>query len=129
MGCDIHVHVEIKLNGKWEHYSVISLERSYILFGKMAGVRSDEVEPIAQPRGLPSDMSVVTVHDAEYWGRDGHTHSWLTREEAGEVQKWYKEKFGNHAPLFGYVFSSYIRSDLGHVPEVTDVRIVLWFDN
>lgn len=74
MGCDCHAHVEIKINGKWENYSTCRPRRNYALFAKMAGVRNyDEIVPIAPPRGLPSDISVVTKFDFDNWDSDGHT--------------------------------------------------------
>ena len=78
MGCDIHVHFEIKLNGKWEHYSNPSIDRNYELFAKMADVRNDyenPIIPISFPKGLPKDLSVVTKFEVDHWGSDGHSHS------------------------------------------------------
>ena len=40
MGCDIHLHAEIKVNGKWEHYAHPHIRRDYRLFAKMASVRN-----------------------------------------------------------------------------------------
>lgn len=140
MGCDIHVHVEVKIKDKWEHYSVLHIGRSYSLFAKMAGVRGGET-PISQPRGLPQDISVVTAFDNAEWGVDGHSHSWLSAVEAGEVQRWYEEQCGeldfSRPPLFGYLFGNYIDSyvkypeDGKHLRELgyEDARVVFWFDN
>ncbi len=136
MGCDIHLHVEVKIHGKWEHYNHPYIHRNYGLFCKMAGVRRDDEspEPISEPRGLPDDLSVTAKFDDDYWIGDGHSHSWLSAEEAHEVQEWYERNDGadKHPPLFGYVFGNDIGS--GQVEDLkesglTDCRIVFWFDN
>lgn len=132
MGCDIHLHVEVKIKGKWEHYNNPYISRNYRLFAKMAGVRAEKYdEPIAQPRGLPADLSLVTQFDATYWGEDGHSHSWLSDAEAGEAQKTEERE---HPPIFGYLFGSYIDSYIKYPDEQLNemgyeaARVVFWFD-
>ena len=40
MSCDIHLHVEVKVNGKWLHYDKVGMHPFfYEMFAKMAGVR------------------------------------------------------------------------------------------
>ena len=51
MGCDIHLHVEVKIKGKWLHYNHPNIDRCYWLFTKMAGVR--EIEGVEACEGLP----------------------------------------------------------------------------
>ena len=134
MGCDIHVHVEVKIDGEWHHYNHPRVERNYALFHKMAGVRDGEDDPIAQPRGLPDDISFMTRFDAEEWSGDAHSHSWLSATETQEVINWHNKKYGDPYPqLFGYVFGNSFSSVHKYPdespPGVTDVRIVFWFDN
>lgn len=141
MSCDIHVHVEIKLNGKWEHYNHPSVNRNYLLFAKIAGVRSDHtVEPVAMGRGLPDNLSVTTKLDSELWGTDGHSHSWMTANEAEEVTEWYNKKSSvdyNRPPLFGYLFEnsldSYLKYPIDFLREVAlgfeEARVVFWFND
>lgn len=82
MGCDIHLHIEIKLNGKWEHYGCPSIDRNYRLFTKMAGIKNyTGITPIAQPKGLPEDLTIITQFDAKDWEDDAHDSSWLNKEE------------------------------------------------
>lgn len=109
MGCDIHLYTEalkeIGNKEKWisadcwninpyydendednheQYLNVVSIydHRNYTLFSMLAGVRnySDNV-CIAKARGIPSDVSEPVKCEYEYWGSDGHTHSWLTLEE------------------------------------------------
>lgn len=54
--------------------------RNYLLFSILAGVRGDGI-PIAPPRGLPNDVSARVFREAERYGPDGHSHSWLTLAE------------------------------------------------
>jgi hypothetical protein len=125
MGCDIHAHVELKINDKWEHYSEPLIGRNYRLFSKLAGVRSvpeDDSAPIAKDRGIPQDISFITKMDLERWGGDAHSHSWITGKEADDIEEWVREKLkeGFSQPPFGYVFGNGLGRD--------DVRVVFWFD-
>ena len=149
MGCDIHLHAEIKVDGKWLHYSQVPLPRSYSLFEKMAGVRGDASNAIAPPRGMPDDASDMTALMCKYWGRDGHSHSWLNAIEIRQLSEWAAEKmppyrkpsiykgfdieWESNVYFFGNAFSGWVKYPGGneHVKKlgVTDVRFVFWFDN
>lgn len=66
-------------------------ERRYDLFAILADVRNGRgfagrdfgyrLRPIAKPRGLPDDTSQEVRDEADRWGDDGHSHSWLTLAE------------------------------------------------
>jgi hypothetical protein len=108
----------------------------------MAGVRNDgSVEPIAEPRGVPMDVSETVAMHINWWDCDGHSHSWLSKEEMKVVYDWANERWpdsrnqycGLYWGLFGYLFGDCVW-DVGDpdydIPaEVTDARIVFWFDN
>ena len=115
MGCDIHVHIERKYerDGKvtWysaDHYKYnpyhfmypeeecerelelvpVYRRRDYLLFSILCGVRNyTGVEPMDEPRGLPDNVSNVVATDSEWWGSDGHSHSWFTVKELLNYQK------------------------------------------
>lgn len=125
MGCDIHLHTEIKVNGVWHHYSHPHIQRDYRLFAKMAGVRNygyeDEITPVVvEPRGLPRDLSFTTNFDAARWSADGHSHSWLSGKELGEALRWYEARvmsdsqdsekpktwYSAEHEFFGYLFGN-----------------------
>lgn len=139
MGCDIHLHTEVKLNGKWEHYNCANVPRNYELFGHMAGVRRDDIKPIAEPKGLPDDLSVITAMDAKHWGVDGHTHSWFDAKEIVELEDtyskiatapyepWWPEKMWGY--LFGNSWGGFAKWPEDYPKEIEDVRFVFWFDN
>ena len=133
MGCDIHLHQEVKINGKWEHYGIADVTRNYQLFAKMAGVRGDEA-PIAEPRGYPVDVTNVTQFDAARWASDSHTPSWLDAEEITKLFEWMKEP-GETRPRewFGYLFGNHWDSFTKYPEDrpagLEDVRFVFWFDN
>lgn len=56
--------------------------RNYALFGILAGVRNyDEAPRISDPRGLPDDTTAFVQTESNGWGRDGHSHSWVTLQE------------------------------------------------
>lgn len=136
MGCDIHLHIEVKINGKWEHYSAPYVNRWYDLFGKMAGVRSDE-EPIAEPRGLPDDATAVTFFDAKRGEGDYHNHSWLDAREIRELEQWVHGRTKSHSSWhfenWGFVFGNYPSSFIEYpddrVEGWEDIRFVFWFGN
>ncbi len=141
MGCDIHAHTEVKINGKWEHYSDLHIHRSYDLFARMADVRNGgDIEPIAEPRGLPEDISLVTKIDRDHWGVDGHSDSWLSGAEIESLGEWIKtrpyktENTGSWwvYDTFGFCFGNgwnIAKYPTDYPDSVTDARVVFWFDN
>lgn len=101
MGCDIHLYLEQKQTvrsvstwvnvdnyrpdpynpGEFIHVDCYD-SRNYDLFAILADVRNrQEVEPIAQPRGVPDDMSKEVRGEYERWEGDGHSHSHFTLKE------------------------------------------------
>ncbi len=143
MGCDCHLHMEIKTKGhdRWLHWGQVSPTRSYAMFAKMANVRNfgEDIEPIADPRGLPKDITLETQIDAGLWGRDAHSHSYLDAEEIGELVKFYDEcagkRFGfeydflERQYLFGNPWTCWKKYPEDNRAGVTAVRFVFWFDN
>lgn len=137
MACDIHAHVEVQIDGQWEHYSVLNVPRNYALFTKLCGVRQVEgVEPIGPPRGIPHDITKMTKFNLELWKDDSHSHSWIDGKQAQEVEDWFNEtqKARVHpAEPWGYLFGNSFGTPETRDPRmqnrVGDVRIVFWFDN
>lgn len=76
-------------------------DRSYDLFAMLANVRNGRgfagiptgipIEPISQPRGIPEDCSDETQAFVDYWGEDGHSHSYLSLQELAAVP-WFENK-------------------------------------
>lgn len=92
MGCDIHIYVEQQgIDGAWSHVEWPFRntrwpatgpfdDRDYHVFGFLAGVRNySAVDPIAEVRGLPDDLSAYVKHEAD--DCDWHSHSWLSADE------------------------------------------------
>ncbi len=136
MGCDIHLHVEIKVRGEWLHYNQPRIKRDYALFTKMAGVRNydDEIDPISEPRGIPLDCTKTTQLVCDHWDTDGHSHSWLSYEEISQLQEWHEKRTDSYFKFydnFGYMFGNGWRSKHRcDDPEfLEDVRFIFWFDN
>lgn len=133
MGCDIHLHVEVKLHGKWEHYAALSPGRNYEIFSKIAGVRGQE-RPLAAPRGLPTDVTALTAISSLGYGADGHTHTWLSSDEVKELNKWFDKTQQDEGP---YYFESWVDAwlfggawDKASLPKaIEDFRWVCWFDS
>ena len=155
MGCDIHGWVEVKKDylDWWDGVIRIDrlVERNYVMFACLANVRNyDEVKPISDPRGIPSDVSDEAKKDIEGWGEDGHSHSWLTWKEIKEYD-WSNNKYYEHRvieftrngikevepewkPMKEAISSGWellfdlmerLAKDYGD----ENVRLVFWFDN
>lgn len=85
MSCDIHAFNEARNpdTGNWVLMGELELGRYYTLFGVMAGVRG--LPYTLEPRGVPDDASEGYRMHVKDWGRDGHSHSWLTVAECREA--------------------------------------------
>lgn len=140
MGCDIHMHIEVKLDGAWQHYGAPRVNRNYDLFEKLAGVRGDAENAIALPKGLPADATLVTLRDYEGWEGDAHSATWLEESEIEQLEEWLKTqpgRFGSldlehevlNTYLFGSSFTGHKRYPEDNRQRVEDVRFVFWFDN
>ena len=135
MGCDIHIHAEVKIAGRWHHYDQPNCNRDYELFEKMAGVRGDVNNAIAKPRGLPRNASFITKFDCKRWGSGGHSHSWLGSKEIAELAEWTEKRgasrFGCEWDqwLFGNSYSGFVKYPNDRPKGVQDVRFIFWFDN
>lgn len=140
MGCDIHLHIEVKINGEWLHYSNRHVDRHYALFAKMANVRNreNEIVPISAPKGMPPDASTVTTFSYYEWDLDGHSYSWLSASEIAVLANWVKEQsWGSGAfyfeDMFGFLFGNSFPGFTKHPEDrpkgLQDVRFVFWFDN
>lgn len=83
MSCDIHCYAERKTPSGWEfELQLFERYQSYRLFGFLADVRNySAVTPIAQPRGIPDDVSDFVRQKYIRWCGDAHSSSWLSVEE------------------------------------------------
>lgn len=101
MGCDIHAFVEVEHTvGEDKHihcFAELSLDRDYVLFGILAGVRVP-IKPVVEPRGIPDKLSGMALSkyclfvaddgkeclyenecsrdDAESWVKSGSSKWW-----------------------------------------------------
>lgn len=135
MGCDIHLHQEVKINGGWHHYRERNVPRSYKLFALMANVRNNgDIEPVSEAKGLPENITFLTSFRYEQYKSDWHHASWLDPIEIREViTRFFEEDVWQAEDWFGYLFSNSWRGFIDYrsdMPdELEDVRWVFWFDN
>ena len=137
MGCDIHAHLEIKLDGKWEHYSIPKINANYELFEFLAGVRAgynqEDIEPLSMPRGLPEDITRVTAYEARWMGDDGHSFSWIDSHEIRKMFDFMKklgvEGHSQVGLLVGNRWNYFHEYREDYPGEIEDIRMVFWFDN
>jgi len=127
MGCDIHTFVEIRKGDTWRmvkrprfserDYSSGEIEknsterpfdwRNYGMFGILANVRWDDVEPISQPKGLPEDMSKGVKKNWDAWDGDGHSCSYFTAKELIEFDFFKPLKYDTYTEGEEVVSQSY----------------------
>lgn len=145
MGCDIHLHIEVKITGEWRHWAQPDVQRDYMLFAKMADIRNNYgITPIAQPKGMPEKVSFVTDFECKRWDVDGHAHSWLDISEIKQLaeyvenelakeysQDWYSFEYhtlrGSY--LCGNPYAGILEYPSNYPKEIEDVRFIFWFDN
>ena len=91
MGCDIHPRAEVRINGVWRLSPLeIPSDRNYITFAALANVRNgvgfagspthQRIPFIAEPRGLPDDLSAGSIDmlTADDFTFGDHSFSWVT---------------------------------------------------
>jgi hypothetical protein len=146
MGCDIHLFIEIRKNGKWvgADNDDILCDRSYARFAFFADVRNNvDVDPISKPRGLPKDTNCFIKYDY-------HSHSWLSLRELiefnydqpfsksqdsvdREINYWArgKTKILNDGSYRALLDEHYFKDleKLKTYGDLDDVRIVFYFDS
>lgn len=136
MGCDIHLHAEVRRGDEWVEilprdraesdcpdwaFNDFPLgwygERHYAVFGALAGVRRSDVPLIDAPRGLPHDAAASTLADYGDSG-DYHSASWF---DLAEVLAYDWSEFQT-------IFVTQMRK-LEAAAGGAPCRIVFWFDN
>lgn len=140
MGCDIHLHKEVKINGKWHYYGQARISRNYQLFGLIAGVRDADVQSISRPRGLPNDATEMTMF--EYNNDLGHTPTYIKSSEVDKIDAFYfaqslelNDPFGlnNMEREFGYLFGNswtgFFKYPCDRPDGLEDFRFICWFDS
>lgn len=151
MGCDIHMYIEKKKNGKWipaqgfmqtgdrtdgppdVPYHDQFNQRNYALFGFLAGVRNSDIVWF-KPKGFPEDASKEVKRVYRRWGVDAHTPSYLTKEELdrvdwdGKIDCYGKIQTRKEAfyPFWDLV---YWLNSYDYTCNPDEIRLVFWFDN
>lgn len=141
MGQNIHAHIEVQFNGKWEHFSAPRVFRDYKLYSLMGSDRAEEgMSPVTGvTAGMPADASPVTAYCLEldvtqYSQRVRDTVHHINAEGIRLLQNAYRnarpEKTLFDTDLEESVFRCYIAGEAiwRHVG-FDGVRIIYWFDN
>ena len=148
MGIDIHMYAEVRHGDEWEKVGDVFTNsygnhgdlppsdrpweyRNYRLFSILANVRNyDNVfTPIAQPRGLPADVSpavraLYAEAECEYFSA-----SYLTLGELLDYNWQQTPTWKDTCAEFAGEFCTKTIPALQKLGEPDDVRIVFWFDN
>jgi hypothetical protein len=168
MGCDIHMYVEYKtknnINREWRCGDCFRVdnpfaekpiikrvdlydERDYSLFAVLADVKnSNFFEYIAEPKGLPDDVTEYVRQEYTAWGVDAHSCSYFTLRELIEYHDEHKPKdaLGYYIlkPLidrlkrradeldliWDFEWNNSLIGNVAH-QKADNIRIVFWFDN
>jgi len=90
MGCDMHLHVEVKIEGEWHHYSrpevFNAVNAFYAFMGSERGFDFD-IKPMIAPRGMPKDATAITKLMESDWEGDSYSHSYVMGDELAELDK------------------------------------------
>lgn len=164
MGADIHLFLERKMkSGNWACVTNFDAfihgegldgrgatgsdlwfklgQRDYNLFGELASVRGDGLEP----RGTPDDLSDIVQDEVDSWVHDAHSHSWMYADEFADIYHKVMSDPNDEEPLDRYHqmilkegkdhavwdFVNRMCSPMCIEDEDTphDFRFVFWFDN
>jgi len=133
MSRDIHMHMEIKIRDKWEHYRYSKEPKDLRFFDNMM----DRVDGIKFQ--VPDDLTQITMLNLKYWVGDAHHIGILGLEAIKQVESWWnlilaKQNSDNtDNASFGYLFGmrwcSLIEYPTELPFEIEDARIIYWFDN
>ena len=134
MSCDIFLHVEILVNGKWEYYGEAKTPQIYKIFGIMAGVRHKTPMQISESKGLPLDITVTTKIHYNDRKDSYHNMSWFNSEEILKLNDIINEEYHYDFEydflklfLFGNSFKGFKTKIDAYPPELQDFRFIFWF--
>jgi len=141
MGCDIHTNTEVKKDWIWENVNFEPFGwRNYNMFSLLAGVRNyGIIKPMAEPRGLPDDVSIEVYEKHREESGDAHSESYLTLRELVEYDysKPHIDEYDEliteddiYTPL-NFLSDSYFKDieELKQYGDLDNIRVVFWFDN
>ena len=146
MSITMHLHIEVKKDGKWFHYGspcMSNLPEKYFIYAWMTGegleyTRSrfrEQIQPVASIKGLPEDLSEVTKICYEQDTKQYRLHGEHTLM-ADDIQT-LQEKLWEQNPddnrlywdLEETIFRTYINSgSIACHHGWDDARIICWYN-
>lgn len=125
---------EDPVKGIWLVWKV--RQRNYDLFAELANVRNYDRKNVHAAKGMPEDASDLAWLNYDYWGADGHSHSWHTLKEFLACYLRATEKYADAvaSKLEGEDPYKKLAKELFGVDYEEDdyldqYRVVFWFDN
>ena len=135
MSTSIHMHIEVKKDGQWQHYSAPSMLREGQFFDLLAGIYGIDT-PVVPVKGLPNDMSGITQYCYEMDSESycPHHQGWLSSAELRLLQQRLRDLNPAMDPfdvdLEGVFFHCYINGNaVSSHQGFEDSRLIFWFDN
>ena len=137
MGCDIHIVLEKKHDGKWvgvhafPYYESVNkgymfapaIDRNYHRFAALAGVRGEGPDA----KGFPEDASELSRMLFDRWEDDGHSFSYLSVVEATKI--FLETARSDAVSDFGKKYPEHFFFGVETEDGFDNFRIVFWFDN
>lgn len=133
MGASIHMHLEVKSDGKWLHYAAPHIFRNPRVFDAMAGLYGGQ--PVRPVSGLPADLSEITrfCHEQDSGNFRLHHEGCLDADGIHALRERLRQTDLPHElpidleddVLHCYINGNGFESHQGW----DDARLVFWFDN
>ncbi len=129
MRTDIHGWIEMKIEGKYVAIRKLhATRRNPTRFSALTGILIGHKEYQDKPLGIPEDISDTAQYHVLKWGKNAHSHSYISLSKACRI-------FYDTEPSAEIFHSPYNESDTAVYffdcwePDLTNVRLVFWFDN
>lgn len=147
---ELRAHIEVKLDGKWQHYAAPTIKDNYIAFACINGYGRDyidkdlsaRIKPQASVKGIPEDISELTKYCwqvAQYPDENGDTEPFgagcLTAQDLRNLQTQF-EKINSLHTKFDFekmhvernVFNTWIHGNpIAWHEWFDDARIIFWY--
>jgi hypothetical protein len=142
MAVTVTLHIEVKINGNWEHYTYPDVQQHPLLLDVLGRespqARTAPIEFIH--KGLPANITRLTRFNHEKQHKDAFGESWLDSRSIALIEQRFAEidpAGSSMRPLESSVYRAWLFGNtFGYVarfggdeiaPGLEDVRFVYWF--
>ena len=115
-------HDEADVNASYFNRPEWDIGRNYAVFGRLAGVRSYDIIPISEPKGVPTNISDEVFKHWKDGVGDWHTPSYFTAKELVDVKN--DKLFYRRTVSMKQYKEEYMKCDKQILPEENDIMIM-----